>query len=343
MTRQRRGREWLRQLVSMPMSLHSMEVVKWLTSATRLPPGFLQPYISNCIDSCQRAAVRSADPAAGMHQRPGLHAVAAPWPALCLGPPQLHAWCKTASCSSSDQPCAVQDKHVQNRAVRLVCVFLQSLIRDHLVSVQDLLLEVQAFCIQFSRIREAASLFRLLKRLESGACPPLASTVAGWPLSAATHDSCSCWGQALTLQRLRRRGRRRSIGVRLSWSPVCRPDLHSGGSWRPACADVRPAVLGAGKLEAGCAVQAPMICRRCGHMCILYSTASCGGIAATTCKASMDLRACARCAWPRWHHGARPHNRQSLEGTAKRRFGALWYGGWRRAGSSQQETTQGGP
>ncbi|OZJ03863.1 hypothetical protein BZG36_03662 [Bifiguratus adelaidae] len=64
--------------------------------------------------------------------------------------------------------CDTLSDNLQQRQVRKVTSFLSSLLQNNIIAIDDYLPELQAFCLQYSRYREATNLFQTIaRRLES--------------------------------------------------------------------------------------------------------------------------------------------------------------------------------
>jgi hypothetical protein len=128
------------KLVNMEVTLNTMEVVYKLATMTAVEDGILTE--GSRPDAKPKAATRDVSVARKV-------------------PCKLHAEYLHVFILGLFERCALsQDR----KMVRLVSVFLQNLIQNDIVQVDDLVsAQVQAFCIENSRVREAQVLFKLLK------------------------------------------------------------------------------------------------------------------------------------------------------------------------------------
>ncbi|KRZ19987.1 CCR4-NOT transcription complex subunit 11, partial [Trichinella pseudospiralis] len=60
-----------------------------------------------------------------------------------------------------------KDRFVQGNLVRLISLFTVSLLNRKLLAVEEIMIEAQTFCLEFSDVVEAADLYKLLKELET--------------------------------------------------------------------------------------------------------------------------------------------------------------------------------
>ncbi|KAI8929143.1 hypothetical protein BC831DRAFT_444865, partial [Entophlyctis helioformis] len=83
---------------------------------------------------------------------------------LVLPPVFLHTYLSTAMAACD----ALRDKFMQNRQARLVCVFIQSLVRNRVLPIAEYGVEIMPFCLAYSRVKEAAALYRLVRKETDG-------------------------------------------------------------------------------------------------------------------------------------------------------------------------------
>lgn len=160
--------EYLSSLVGMDMSLHSMEVVNRLAMHNANVNNNNAPVAASTSggggsSSSSNQGKKQRQRSQQQQQQSQSNSdsnKAAP----LLHPEYIHLF--IGSCIASCEN--IQDRHAQNRLVRLVCVFIQSLLRNKIVETEDIFFEVQSFCVAFSRIREASALFKTLKQQHGG-------------------------------------------------------------------------------------------------------------------------------------------------------------------------------
>lgn len=168
--------EYLSSLVSMDMSLHCMEVVNRLATYSvnnsnnsnnssrsiataginATNPGGFNPTRSAHNSNSSTKLMQSAT------FQSGFPSSSSGTTSSLLHPEYIHLF--IISCMESCENIQLHDRHTQNRLVRLVCIFIQSLVRNNIVNVNDIYFEIQAFCVEFSRIREASSLYKSLQQ-----------------------------------------------------------------------------------------------------------------------------------------------------------------------------------